>query len=183
MDEAVAALKAEMEHVQVDGRILTPVFGPFDQIVFEMYFEDFAAERKFWDHWFSLPTTPQFFEQAAARYIPGGSNETWQVYDPVAGFRIGKIVNRQTVLVKVGHMQKTIQLLLALRESGNTSFEIETAIYGPNDTLALDFNFESIAAHDQAWADFFSAPEAGPFYEKWFELVEVGVTNEIWEVR
>ena len=183
MDEAVAELKAQMERVKVDGRILTPVFGPFDQIVFEFRFEDHNAEHKFWEHWFALPTTPQFFEQAAPRYLPGGSNERWQIHDPVAGFGSGKIVNRQTVLVKVGRMPELLQLLLAMRESGKTPFEVETAIYGPVDTLAMDFTFESIAAHDQAWADWAASEQTGPFLEKWFELTEVGLTNEIWEVR
>lgn len=183
MDEAVAALKVEMERVQVNGRALTPVFGPFDQIVFEFRFEDHNAEREFWEHWRALPTSPQFMEQAAPRYLNGGSNESWQIHEPVAGFGSGKIVNRRTVLVRFGKMQELLQLLLAQREIGKTPFEIATALYGPVDTLAMDFTFESIAAHDQAWAEWSASEQAGPFLEKWFELIEVGLTNEIWEVR
>jgi hypothetical protein len=184
MDDAVAAVKAEIERAAVNARVLTAVYGPFDLLVFEIRFEDELESIKFWENWLSLPTTPQFFEEADKRNVPGGTNELWNIHDPVSGFGDGKIVNRRTFTVKLGKSLELIELLKGTREGeGVVPFEIETTIWGPNDTLALDFNFESLAAHDQAWADWGAAERSGPFFEKWFQLVESGGTNEIWEVH
>jgi hypothetical protein len=181
LDDAVAAVKAEIERVHANARVLTAVFGPFDQMVFEIRFENIAEHEKFWEDWFALPTTAQFYEQWPRLYRSGGTNEIWEIQQPVAGFGTGKIVNRRTFLVKIGKMQELIELLKTTRE-GTYPFEIETTIFGPSDTIALDFNFENIAAHDKTWADWAASEQAGPYFEKWFQLIEPGGTNEIWEV-
>jgi hypothetical protein len=41
---------------------------------------------------------------------------------------------------------------------------------------------ENLAELEKRWAEWLDSPEATAFYEKWFELVETGHTNEIWQV-
>jgi len=182
MDNAVAAVKREVELSHASGRLLTPVYGTFDQMVLELRFQTLAEYEKFWADWWSLPTTQQFVELWPSLFMSGGNSELWQIDEPLAAPGTGKIVNRRTFQIKPAKYDEVVDLLKP--DPGETNpFEIQKPIFGPNDTIALDFNFESVSAHDEAWANWWEKEESKQFMEQWVQLMEPGGTNEIYEVR
>jgi hypothetical protein len=182
MEPAVALIKGEVERGHGNGRVLTPRFGQFDRLVMELRFQNLAEYEKFWADWSALPTTPHFGEQWPALSIPGGTSELWENKEPLASQAISKIVNRHEHKVKAGMESQMIDLLKEFRPKFRP-FEISTSTFGPNDTVALDFGFESMDEHDQSWADWLSSEPATQFFEKWYQMSEPGGTNEILEVR
>ncbi len=179
MDDAVAMVKAEIEYGQADARVLTAVFGPFDRMIFEVRFPALADFEPFWAKWSELPTTPKFQQDWPMVSVPGGSTELWEVREP--GAHTGKIVNRRTFMAKSWQMDAAVQLLQSIHHLAD--FEILTPSFGPNDIFNMDLEFADLQEYQAAWEKFSTSSEAGPFYEKWFQVVDPGGANEIWEVR
>ena len=57
---------------------------------------------------------------------------------------------------------------------------VYTSNYGPTGVLAAEWEFESVAACQKFWADWYAKPETPAFVEKWLGLLEPGGGSEIW---
>jgi hypothetical protein len=92
------------------------------------------------------------------------------------------IAVRTTWLVKRNCMEKALELLTTdPPEFGNHVFRVYTPRYSPN-LLVFEMTSESIEEHDKWWAEFNTRPQAAAVYEKWNELIERRVGEEVWDV-
>jgi hypothetical protein len=96
------------------------------------------------------------------------------------------IVQRSTWKVKVGCYDKFVELVRA-EATKNRDPSYKTRIYtgniGPFDAVAVDFEFEDLAALEKFWTEWSTKPETAEFWKKWNELVEAGGGNEVWNVE
>ena len=92
------------------------------------------------------------------------------------------IVNRRTNIVKTGRMDELLALVTAERERGDGTFRIYVSNIGPYDTVAFEFEFESLVEYETFWSEWSATPEGGAFMEKWNDLVKPGGANEIWNL-
>jgi hypothetical protein len=90
------------------------------------------------------------------------------------------LVNRRTFVVKRGHMDEVVALIQAEMKRTNDKSRIYVSETGSFDTIAGEWEFESLAEYEKGWAEYFATPEATTFLQKWNELTETGGTNEIW---
>ena len=98
------------------------------------------------------------------------------------------IVNRRTFTVKPGRMQEAVESVVketaAEKERGGYSgtVRIYTSSIGQFDQLAVEWEYESLAEYEKAWAEWGARPTTAEFMEKWIELVKAGGINEIWDL-
>jgi len=92
------------------------------------------------------------------------------------------IVNRRTFVAKRGCLKEAVALNLAEMERTNSTARVYVSETGLFDTIAIEFEFESLEEYEKSWAEYFSSPEASPFLKKWTEITETGGTNEIWRL-
>jgi len=92
------------------------------------------------------------------------------------------IVNRMTHVVKRGRMDEAVALIKELGEKRGEQGRIFVCQYGATNRLAIELEAESLAELEKGWTEWLASPEAAPFYEKWYDLTETDVTNEIWRV-
>jgi len=95
------------------------------------------------------------------------------------------IVNRRTFVVKRGCMQDLVAMVKAEQERLNVAnaFRLYTPNIAPFDSVAAEWEFESLQEYDKFWADWRAGPETAEFMKKWYELTESGGVNEIWDLE
>ncbi len=92
-------------------------------------------------------------------------------------------INRRTFTTKHGKQQEIIALIMETQASiPEQSVRITTPEFGPFDTLALEFDFATLADYERFWTEFFERPETAEMMAQWDELVETGGSNELWRV-
>jgi hypothetical protein len=55
--------------------------------------------------------------------------------------------------------------------------------FGPTDVIVWEENFDSVEDHDRLWAELGGTPETKAWFQKWFELVELGGSQEVWNLQ
>ena len=87
-----------------------------------------------------------------------------------------RIVNRRTVIAKHGHADEAVKLL----KGGEIVSRVYRSHYGTFDAVALEVEFESVAAMEQGWADWYASPLGEQVMKRWLEITEPGGSNEVW---
>jgi len=90
-----------------------------------------------------------------------------------------KIVNRRTFIAKRGHVDEAVTLLKG-EEGGDIVSRVYRSHYGTFDAVALEVEFESVAAMEQGWAEWFASPVGEQVMKRWLEITEPGGSNEVW---
>ena len=62
-------------------RTYTSSFGPSDMIVLDFEFENMDQLEKKWAEWLARPEVPTLFEKLDSLFVPGGSNEIWNLVE------------------------------------------------------------------------------------------------------
>lgn len=76
--EVVDMLKGEGETSRdMPYRIYRSHYGPFDQVVLEIEFEDVAAMESMWADWNASDRGMEYMRRWVEITEPGGSNEVW----------------------------------------------------------------------------------------------------------
>ena len=92
------------------------------------------------------------------------------------------IVQRITYNVKPGRMQEAVAL--AAEQKVRYAGAVPVRVYGPGlsplDALAVEFEFENIAALDALWSRMGADPVWMAFMEQWNALMAGGGTNNTW---
>jgi len=89
------------------------------------------------------------------------------------------IVNRRTFVAKRGHIDEAVKLLKG-EEGGEIVSRVYRSHYGTFDAVALEVEFESVAAMEQGWADWYASPLGEQVMKRWLEITEPGGSNEVW---
>lgn len=93
-------------------------------------------------------------------------------------------VNRLTYNTKLGKVEKAAELQkesLAMNPAPHGS-RLYTIVFGPFSKLVLELEFENSAEMEDYWERFWSLPENPEFIERWYETVDAGGSNEIWQL-
>jgi hypothetical protein len=96
------------------------------------------------------------------------------------------IVNRRTFNVKPNRVEAAVGWLqteiAAERERGPLpgKYRIFVSSIGTFAQVALESEFEDLAAYDKFWSTWFSRPECQEANKKFVKLLRGGGTNEIW---
>jgi hypothetical protein len=90
------------------------------------------------------------------------------------------IVQRLTFQIKGGQRTEVAGLLKAERERTGGTHRIYLSYLGRYDTIAMEFEFEDLAAMETFWSEWFDTSESAAFMEKWNDLLEAPRTNEVW---
>jgi hypothetical protein len=95
------------------------------------------------------------------------------------------IVNRRTFIAKQGCVQGLLDVLKAELETNPSP--VPCRVYASSiarfDQVAVEWEFESLAAYEKFWADWFARPETPAFMDSWYPLNETGGKNEIWTLE
>jgi hypothetical protein len=92
------------------------------------------------------------------------------------------IVEREVFKAKPGCMSD----LVALARTGGDlaspphAWRLYSIKFGANDSLALEWEFESEAQRDAFWAEWLASPKRPGFMERFIELTVAGGMTEIW---
>ncbi|HWQ11703.1 MAG TPA: hypothetical protein VNL77_02825 [Roseiflexaceae bacterium] len=92
------------------------------------------------------------------------------------------LVNRRTFVIKRGHIEDAAAMLA----EGMRRMGVQGRVYlpevGPFDVIAVEGEFESLAAYEQFWSAWAAQPDTGAFMERWYAITESGGANEIWRL-
>ena len=182
-DAAVAVIKEEIAIAEKGGgftaRLLATVFGTFDELVMEAEFEDMGQREAFWAKW-AAERNPIF----AARFDPLntgiGTNELWNVVEPVSHDPKCKLVNRREFLVVPGGMDAVAGIITSKREG--LACNVHLSNLGFMNRVVMELELESLNAHDEIWAAWGEKHDTPEFWAKWDSLTLPGGVNEIWQV-
>ena len=94
------------------------------------------------------------------------------------------IVHRATIKVKVGCMDKIVELTKAeFARSGDAhKWRLYTFKLGSYDILAYEVEFEDLAELDKFWTTWYATPEAAEYFKKIVGLREAGGGEEVWNL-
>jgi hypothetical protein len=92
------------------------------------------------------------------------------------------IVQRITYKVKPGHVEEAVAL--AREQKARYVGVVPVRFYAPGlsppYTIAVEFEFENLAALDALWTRMGTDPDWAAFMEKWTALLASGGTNNTW---
>lgn len=91
------------------------------------------------------------------------------------------IVQRMTIKVKPGHMEDVLALLKEDRKQMGRNHRLYEIDLGTFNQVAIELEFEDMAAREKLWTEWGARPETAAFMEKWLEWTKGG-TNEIWNL-
>lgn len=92
------------------------------------------------------------------------------------------LVNRRTFIAKRGHIEDAAAMLVEGMKRMGTQGRVYLPEFGPFDVIAVEGEFESLAAYEEFWASFAAQPETAEFMERWYAITESGGTNELWRL-
>ena len=90
------------------------------------------------------------------------------------------IVARQTMMAKRGMASRIAAILKQERERTGDSSRIYVSRIGTLDSVAVEMEFENLAAYDEFFGEYLSTPEYREFAEKLHPLLDRGDPHEIW---
>jgi hypothetical protein len=90
--------------------------------------------------------------------------------------------HRLTFRVKTGHMDEALEMIKGEIAKGGAPSRVYQSYISPGNVIIQDLEFESLAELQAFWAEWFSKPETAEFVQKWDQLVESTVTNEVWQI-
>jgi hypothetical protein len=183
-DEFIALCKSAIERSQhPDGRVFTPVFGAYTEVLLELRFDSRDAAATFWKHWSDSGLDVEFSPKTNALVTSIGHHETWEVLEPVALERGRKYVDWRTTVVHPGRDKQAVQLLAKTRQTFNR-YEIVAPLDGPMHTLAIVFEFDSFDAYLQEWEDWVRDTATPEFWHEWKDkITDFGGGTQPWRLR
>jgi UDP-N-acetyl-D-mannosaminuronate dehydrogenase len=100
------------------------------------------------------------------------------------------LVNRRTFIIKSGHYDEAVALLVEAREKaksiGNATARIYASEVGTFDVVVFETDHENFAAYERDWETTLNHPTLVDWVKEWFQrwdaVTEAGGTNEIWRV-
>lgn len=92
------------------------------------------------------------------------------------------LINRRTFVIKRGQFDAALALMREAVQQGGARGRILIPEVAPFDLLVVEGEFESLAAYEQYWNDWFGQPTNTAFLQRWQSVTETGGTNEIWRV-
>jgi hypothetical protein len=90
--------------------------------------------------------------------------------------------HRLTFRVKTGHVSEVVEMIKSEIAKGGPPSRVYQSYISPSNLVIEDLEFESLAELQAHWAEWFAKPETAAFLERWDELVEGTVTNEVWQI-
>ena len=93
------------------------------------------------------------------------------------------IVNRRTFVVKRGHMDQLLVLIREAEQQSNSSahaFRAYIPETGFLDSVAFEWEYESLEEYERDWAEWAATPEGVAVQETLYDVTETGGTNEVW---
>lgn len=90
--------------------------------------------------------------------------------------------HRLTFRVKTGRMPEVVDMIKGEIAKSDTPSRVYQSYISPSNLVIQDLEFESLGALQAYWAEWFAKPETAAFLQKWNELVEGAVTNEVWQI-
>jgi hypothetical protein len=149
----------------LNARVLTPVFAPLDQLLFDARFSSEDDLNKTWSKWEESGAGPAFRTKFEPLIYGEGRHDEWQVYEPA---KIpppsGKFVNWRISCLIPGHNAYILDLLTKTRADWNR-YLILTPIQGSIYNIALKFEFDSVDTYLQEWVDWVSQKATPAFWE------------------
>ena len=93
------------------------------------------------------------------------------------------LVERITWLAKVGHAGEVVEMLRDLNEQVGGFDRIYLGLIGPDDeTVVVEFEFETMEDRDKGWQDAMARPEVREATQKMRPLMQSGGVHEIWRL-
>ena len=178
----MALLQAEASRPEMDSRILTPVFAPLDQFLFEARFDSEDDLNKSWSNWEESGAGPAFRKNFEPLIHGEGRYDVWQIHQhakaPPTG---GKFVNWRITCLIPGHKAEVLDLLTKTRGDRNR-YQILIPSQGSIYNIALVFEFDSVDVYLQEWADWASQKATPAFWETWNRGIDTNGENMVWQV-
>ena len=181
--ELIALVKSAIERSQhPDGRVFTPVFGAYGDVIMELRSDSSDAAAAFWKHWHESGLNDEFAPKVNPLITSKGRHETWEILEPVAMQRGRKYVDWRTFVVKPGYEKQAVQLLAKTRQTFNR-YEILSPLGGPMFTLALVLEFDSLDAYLQEWDVWIRDTSTPEFWQEWHEITDLGGESVPYKLR
>jgi hypothetical protein len=180
-DDAVDALKTALSDSAREGRVLRPVYAPFDQVAIEITFDSLADSEQFWAGWWGTPPAEAFSKKFDPLITGEGRSEVWEVHEPVQLAVTGKYVNWRYAKIKPGHVAEIHKILVTTRGDANR-YEILSPIFGPINTVVVVFEFDSLDGYEQEWADWVDNVATPQFWQDWTRVTNPGGENTVWQI-
>ena len=101
------------------------------------------------------------------------------------------LVNRRTFITRKPYFEEALQLLVELGQltkqiAPDAAFRVYASEYGPFDTIAYEYEVETLTTMEQLEASFVADPQTAARFQEWFkrwnEVTEPGGMNEIWRL-
>lgn len=92
------------------------------------------------------------------------------------------LINRRTFVIRRGQFDEALALMREAVQQSGAPTRILIPEVAPFDHLVVEGEFESLAAYERYWGEWFASPDATAFLERWQTVTDTGGTNEIWRV-
>ena len=90
-------------------------------------------------------------------------------------------INRRTFTTKPGKEKEAVALLIEAQALiPEQPVRISTSVFGTRDTLAVEFDFATLADYERFWAELYERPDFAETLGRWGTLLETGWSNELW---
>jgi len=91
-------------------------------------------------------------------------------------------VQRLTYRVEAGYVEEALEMIKGEIAKGDTPTRVYQSYISPGDMIVQDLEFENLADLQAFWTEWFSQPDTTKFMQRWSEIVESLVTNEVWRI-
>lgn len=95
------------------------------------------------------------------------------------------VVIRMSWHVDSPHMDEALKAMRASKPPKGSVLRggrLYRARTGHHNTLAVEWEFDSLADWETFSAQLFASPENAPFFRRWAELAPLGSTTEVWNL-
>ena len=93
-------------------------------------------------------------------------------------------INRRTFNTKQGKQKEAVALLLEAQALiPEQPMRMSTPVFGPFDTLAVEFEFATLADYERFWAELWERPDFAETLGRWGKLIDTGGSNEVPALR
>jgi hypothetical protein len=186
LDEAIALIKAEIAaSVSSDpafkARVMTAVFGPFNQLIMEVTFDSLSELEAFWEGWVATRGAAFAASKFDSLTTSSQSTEVWRVEDPSEGVRSGKYINRRTFITHPGRMEDVIQILVSGRGDPKT-YNVLSSVWAPGQRVVMTLEFDTFDEYFKGWEEWGRTGATPEFWQLWYQVTAPGGSNEVWEI-
>lgn len=94
-------------------------------------------------------------------------------------------IERTVLAIKPGTDEELFGLVKHYLQDEENAFKLKRVMsptVAPPYHMALEWEWESLAAMEKGWSEWREDPDTAEFYSKWLALINGGVSNEVWEV-